>query len=113
MNYGQTNAIKTDVDGFVTSPDGWSEEVAIELATAAGIESLTPEHWQVIGALRSAFHEGDPDLFPRLGGICESLGFEQECISKLFDDPLNAWQIAGLPKPANDLSAHMPSSKLA
>lgn len=105
--------VQTDVDGYLLDGSAWSEAVAFELAAASGIERLSERHWAIIRALREGYAAGDPDLFPRISGICKSLGFGERCISELFGDPVIAWKVAGLPKPAIEPSAHMPTSELA
>jgi hypothetical protein len=38
---------------------------------------------------------------------------DHDCIVRLFGGPVIAWQIAGLPKPGIEWTAHMPESTLA
>jgi tRNA 2-thiouridine synthesizing protein E len=104
--------VRTDVDGFLIEGDAWSEAVAFELASAAGIRQLSDQHWQVIRTLRDSYVSGEVDLFPRVPGICASLGLSGDCITDLFGDPAVAWRVAGLPKPGVDLSVYMPGSEL-
>jgi len=105
--------VQTDVDGFLREGADWNEEVAFELASAEGIATLTPKHWEVIRAIRDGYSTGQPDWFPRLATIGEQVGERENCIAALFGDALIAWRIAGLPKPAVDLDAHMPGSRLS
>lgn len=104
--------VTTDTEGFLTEPAQWSDEVAFELASRAGIAHLTADHWAVIRQLRNDYHAGEPDRFPQVRAICSQLQLPDDCVSRLFGDPAVAWRIAGLPKPATDLSAFMPSSEL-
>lgn len=104
--------VSTDVDGYLLEGNAWSEAIAFELASAAGIRTLSDDHWRVIKALRADFMSGEPDLFPQVPGICASLGMRGDCITDLFGDPAVAWRIAGLPKSAVDMAAYMPGSKL-
>jgi tRNA 2-thiouridine synthesizing protein E len=101
-----------DVDGFVVDGQSWSEELAIELAMVAGIEALTEKHWAVIRTLRDNYVPGEPDWLPQVRGVCRSLGMPNNCVTEMFGDPLVAWRIAGLPKPAADLQGYVPSTSL-
>ena len=112
MSNDMVENVQMDVDGFLLEGQHWDEDVAFEVAAAAGIEPLTDRHWAVIQALRESFIAGEPDLFPRMPHICAAIGLDEGCVSDLFGDPLIAWQIAGLPKSGIDMSAYMPSSHL-
>lgn len=46
--------VTRDADGHLADPAAWTEAIAAEFATGAGI-ALGPEHWRVIRALRQ-FH---------------------------------------------------------
>lgn len=59
-----------DVDGFVVDGDSWSEQLAIELATAAGIGKMSDGHWAEVRALRKNGMPGDPDWLPLVRGVC-------------------------------------------
>jgi tRNA 2-thiouridine synthesizing protein E len=65
--------IEFDEEGFMATPEQWSEDVAAALAAEIGINSLTDRHWQVINFCRSDFQEqGDAPTLRRitkLGGI--------------------------------------------
>jgi tRNA 2-thiouridine synthesizing protein E len=100
--------VQTDVDGFLREGADWNEDVAFELASAERITEFTPQHWEIIRAIRAGYHAGEPDWFPSLTGICERVDAEHGCITAMFGDPVVAWRIAGLPKPAGHLDAHMP-----
>ncbi len=64
----------------------------------------------MIEALRRRYKLGTAELLPQIRTICASLDQEEDCVSQLFGDPAVAWRIAGLPKPAIDMSAYMSSS---
>jgi dissimilatory sulfite reductase related protein len=42
-------------EGFLTDPSQWTEEMAPQIARAAGIDELTPRHWQVIRFMRARY----------------------------------------------------------
>lgn len=48
--------IRTDKEGYIINIDEWTEDYAIALAEAEGLE-LTDEHWQVIHYIRDYFAE--------------------------------------------------------
>jgi tRNA 2-thiouridine synthesizing protein E len=104
--------VRIDTSGYLLDAAEWSVELATELAEAAGIESLSPTHWKIIWALREQYIAGDPEIFPEIRHFCPRLGLDEGCVTRLFGDPVIAWQIAGLPKSAIDMSAYMPSSHL-
>ncbi|MGB0722789.1 MAG: TusE/DsrC/DsvC family sulfur relay protein [Gammaproteobacteria bacterium] len=113
MSNDITENVQLDADGFLVDPTEWSQNVAFELASSAGIRSLSPNHWAVIESLRERYQAGDPDLLPRVDTLCARLGLGTHCVSDLFGDPKVAWQIAGLPKAGIDMSAYMPTSECA
>ena len=40
--------VQVNDEGFMTNPDEWTKEIAVELAKEEGIPELTPAHWKVI-----------------------------------------------------------------
>ena len=48
-------AVDRDAGGFLTDPQQWNEEIAVELAHEAGINELTPRHWQVVHYMRDTY----------------------------------------------------------
>jgi len=98
-NEGVDNA-ETGRDDYPAEGAAWTEAIASELASAAGIGELTDAHWRVINALRDNYANGEPDLFLQVPGICAALGMSDDCLTDLFGDPVDAWRVAGLPKSA-------------
>jgi sulfur relay (sulfurtransferase) DsrC/TusE family protein len=47
--------VDRDAGGFLTDPQQWNEEIAAELACEAGIDELTPRHWQVVRYMRDTY----------------------------------------------------------
>lgn len=113
MSNDLVNDATVDVDGFLVDGETWTEELGFELAAVSGISKMTDEHWAVVNRLRQGYEAGDPDLLPQIRNVCTSLAMQEDCVSRLFGDPLVAWRIAGLPKPAIDLNAFAPTSELA
>lgn len=52
----QGRAVATDVEGYLSNLDDWSEAFVRALAREEGL-ALTDEHWQVIRFLREYFQE--------------------------------------------------------
>jgi TusE/DsrC/DsvC family sulfur relay protein len=112
IHHTMVSRVRIDTDGYLLDAAEWSVELATELAEAAGIETLSPNHWKIIRALREQYIPGDPEMFPEIRHFCARVGLDKGCVTRLFGDPLIAWQIAGLPKSGIDMSAYMPSSHL-
>jgi hypothetical protein len=49
-------AAALDEDGFLHDGAAWSRELAEALAFEAGIDALSPAHWQLIGGVRERYH---------------------------------------------------------
>lgn len=86
----------------------WSESIAIELAEKEDI-TLTPEHWEVIEALRHHYQENGPSGSGRSLLHCMEVEFADVGGKKyLFDlfprGPVNqACRISGLPVPPHSI----------
>jgi len=44
-----------DDDGFLAESDNWTPSLAEQLAEQAGIDALTPKHWEVIHLVRERY----------------------------------------------------------
>ncbi len=51
MSWLQTVALNDE--GFLTNPEEWSKEIALELAKGEGIADLSEDHWKIIEFCRS------------------------------------------------------------
>jgi tRNA 2-thiouridine synthesizing protein E len=107
-HHTMVSKVRIDTDGYLLDASEWSTELATELAEASGIEKLSATHWKIIRALREHYVDGDPEI----RHFCAGLDLEDGCVTRLFGDPVIAWQIAGLPKSGIDMSAYMPTSHL-
>jgi dissimilatory sulfite reductase related protein len=47
-------AVQVNEEGFMTNPNEWTKEMAVELAVEEGIGELTPAHWKVIEFCRQS-----------------------------------------------------------
>lgn len=102
-------ALNVDKEGYLLDLGDWSVEIAEELALREGL-SLTPEHWEILHALRD-FHaefQLSPANRPLIKYIAQTLGPEKGNslhLNLLFKgSPAKlAAKLAGLPKPTNCL----------
>lgn len=91
------SSVEFNEEGFLTQPEVWSKELALEIAKEINI-SLTDAHWKVIEYIRGEYAKG-AELTIRKVGTSGIVDIKQFYI--LFPNgPLkNACRIAGLPKP--------------
>lgn len=87
-----------DGDGFLTTPEIWTKEIAEQIASTDGI-LMTDIHWAVVNVIRTNYEE--KGNAPMVRTICRETGVKLKDIYELF--PLGpargACRIAGLPKP--------------
>jgi len=102
-------ALNVDKDGYLLDLEDWSVEIAEELALREDL-SLTPEHWEILHALRDFYTEFQlsPANRPLIKYIAQTLGPEKGNslhLNLLFKgSPAKlAAKLAGLPKPTNCL----------
>lgn len=100
-------SIPIDKDGYLRNLGDWSEEVALKLAVAEGIQ-MTEQHWEVIYLLRDFYQEFElsPAMRALVKQVSKKLGEEKGrsvYLLQLFPpSPARiATKIAGLPRPAN------------
>ncbi len=86
-------------DGYLTDPNQWTKEIAIEIAREEGIE-LTDKHFAVIDFIREKTLKGEALTIRTIGksGVVDTKGFYE-----LFPGaPLKkASRIAGIAKPSS------------
>jgi len=86
-------------DGYLTDPNQWTKEIAVEIAKEEGIE-LTDKHFAVIEYIREKTLKGEALTIRTIGksGIVDTKGFYE-----LFPGaPLKkASRIAGIAKPSS------------
>ncbi|MCI0577937.1 MAG: TusE/DsrC/DsvC family sulfur relay protein [Chloroflexi bacterium] len=91
--------VQFDDEGFMTNPEAWNREIAIELAKEIGIAPLTERHWKVIEFCRSDFHvTGEA---PTLRRITRESGISTKELYELFPKgpAKKVSRVAGLGKP--------------
>ena len=92
-------AVDVNDEGFLTDPDQWTRDVAVELAKAEGIDELTAQHWQVIEFMRKEYFEKGTGPTVRVLGKTSGVSVKE--LYQLFPKgPAKmAAKIAGIPKP--------------
>jgi tRNA 2-thiouridine synthesizing protein E len=95
--------IRTTTDGYLTSLEDWSEQVAIYLSERDNV-TLTDRHWQVINLVRGYYQEHGitPNLRTLQKLLKEQFGDEKLAMLDLFaygDAAKQAARYAGTPKP--------------
>ncbi|MGZ4763061.1 MAG: TusE/DsrC/DsvC family sulfur relay protein [Ilumatobacteraceae bacterium] len=92
-------AIELNDEGFFVDPTQWTRDIAVEMAAADGIATLTPQHWQVIDFMRKEYFEKGTGPTVRVLG--KTSGVSVKDLYQLFPKgPAKmAARIAGIPKP--------------
>ena len=97
--------IQTDVEGFLSDPEEWSEQLAEKMAADDDIE-LSPEHWEAIYILREYYAQFAiaPPIRILIRHMGKRLGKEKANSPYLYElfpfgPAKQACRYAGLPKP--------------
>jgi tRNA 2-thiouridine synthesizing protein E len=92
-------AVAVDDEGFLTDPEQWTRDMAVELARSQGIDELSPQHWQVIDFMRKEYFEKGSGPTVRVLGKTSGVSVKE--LYQLFPKgPAKmAAKIAGIPKP--------------
>lgn len=94
-----------DDRGYLVDGDLWSPALAQRLATEEGIECLGPDHWKLIGHVRTKFFA--LGALPVMRLVCRAADIEPGSASSLFRGCASLWRIAGLPNPGEEALAYM------
>ncbi len=91
--------VQINDEGFMTNPNEWTREIAVELAQEEGIPDLTSEHWKVIEFCRDT-GKGSGKA-PTLRQITNGSGVGTKELFALFPKgpAKKVAKIAGLGKP--------------
>ena len=94
-----THQLEVDAEGFLQKPEQWTEEIGVEIARQAGVESLTDAHWKVIRFMRDRFLE--TGQAPSIRTLGKESGVTTKELYQLFPKgPAKlAAKIGGIPKP--------------
>ncbi len=88
--------IEIDDDGFLSKLEDWNEDVAQELASREGIDTLSKEQMDIISFMRKYYLKFK--VFPILNQLCKIVHQSRKCVNEQFINPEKAWKVAGLPK---------------
>jgi tRNA 2-thiouridine synthesizing protein E len=91
--------VDVDVEGFLTDPSEWNDELAEELARGVGIPELTERHWLVIRFMRDRYLA--TGTAPSIRSLGKESGVPVKELYELFPKgPAKlAAKIGGIPKP--------------
>jgi len=91
--------IAVNEEGFMTDPNEWTKEIAVEIARQEGIETLTEDHWKIIDFCRKTGEESGNA--PTLRQITTGTGLSTKDLFKLFPKgpAKKVAKISGLGKP--------------
>jgi len=104
IEYAGTS-ISLDDEGYLEDNGEWNENVARGIAENLGISELTDEMMDVIRFLRTYYM--NYNAFPMLKSVCKNVHQPKDCVNEEFIDPLNAWKIAGLPNPGDEVISYL------
>lgn len=94
-----------DSYGFLKPGIAWNPDKAQMIARRLGINTLSDRHLAVARKIRAHYFTHRTILPPTL--LCEELEFDDACLDELFDGPLHAWKIAGLPNPGEEARIYL------
>lgn len=91
--------VDVDAEGFLQKPEEWTEDIAVDIARAHGIDELTERHWAVIRYMRQRFL--DTGTAPTIRSLGKESGVPIKELYQLFPKgPAKlAAKIGGMPKP--------------
>lgn len=97
----EKEALRVDADGFLEAFDHWDEEVAAILAARENLGPLRPEQMDILLYLRDYYSKHR--FYPILRAVCRKTGTSRNCLTREFSDPVQAWKVAGLPNPGEEI----------
>lgn len=91
--------VDVDGEGFLQTPAQWTPDIALAIANAHGIASLTPRHWDVLNYMRNTFLT--TGTAPTIRSLGKESGVPVKELYELFPKgPAKlAAKICGIPKP--------------
>jgi dissimilatory sulfite reductase related protein len=91
--------VQVNDEGFLTNPNEWNKDIAVELAREEGLAELTPAHWQVIDFCRKT--AATSGASPTLRQITNGAGVSTKDLFALFPKgpAKKVARISGLGKP--------------
>jgi len=107
LEYGRIQ-VEVDEEGYLIRFDDWNEKIACALAEREGILTccpLTEERMDILKFLRRYYMKFNS--FPIVHSVCKNVRQPKDCLNEQFIDPIQAWKIAGLPKPTTEVLAYI------
>ena len=104
--------VEIDEEGYLRNFQDWNEKVACALAEKEGILAecpLTEERMNILRFLREYFQKFNS--FPIVQAVCKNVHQSRSCMREEFLDPIQAWKIAGLPRPTTEVLAYIPHKR--
>ena len=104
--------INVDDEGYLVNWEDWNEKVACALAEREGVEKahvLDKKKMDILQFMRNYYKVYK--AFPILQSVCKNVHQEGNCTRMHFPSPLEAWKIAGLPKPTPRVMAFLHPEK--
>jgi len=94
-----TLTVSVDAEGFLTDPNEWNEELAVQIARENGIPELTDQHWLVVRFMRDRYLA--TGSAPSIRSLGKESGVPIKELYQLFPrGPAKlAAKIGGIPKP--------------
>jgi TusE/DsrC/DsvC family sulfur relay protein len=99
-NQGQK--IDIDEDGFLVRLEDWTETIAGVLAGREGIADLSEDQLDILKFMRTYYVKYN--FYPIVRYVCKNVHQPKNCVTDKFMDPVQAWKIAGLPNPGEDVN---------
>ena len=94
--------INLDNDGFLLNIEDWNETAANALAEREGLGTLTKDQLDVLKFMREYYKKYN--FFPILRYVCKNVHQPKNCVNEEFMNPVQAWKIAGLPNPGDEVN---------
>jgi TusE/DsrC/DsvC family sulfur relay protein len=91
-----------DNEGYLINPDEWNEFVASAIAKKVFKKEITPDMLEILYFVREYYKM--KKSFPSLIFVAKSLNISARNVLFLFGSHANAWKMAGLPQPKEELS---------
>ena len=90
--------VQVNDEGFMTNPEEWDKDIAVEIAKEEGIDELTEAHWKVIDFCRANAANGSA---PTLRQISKGAGVSTKELFGLYPKgpAKKVARISGLGKP--------------
>lgn len=93
--------VTLDDEGYLLNFDDWNEQVAKALAEKDGIKGLEKEKLDILKFIREYYRKYN--YFPIFHSVCKHVHLPKDCMNEKFMNPMQAWKIAGFPKPDENM----------